>query len=75
MNLISAKFYSTLWIMYFVKLSMTVVYFMMSHNLANTNVALTRRFSLYMTKDLYDAPKTLESKDIYQLVQNVPISI
>ena len=75
MNLITAKFYSTLWIMYFVKLSMTVVYFIMSQNLTNTNVALTRRFSLYMTKDLYDAPKTLESKDIYQLVQNVPISI
>ena len=75
MNLINTKFYSTLWIMYFAKPSMTVVYFIMSQNLTSTNVALTRRFSLYMTKDLYDAPKTLESKDIYQLVQNVPISI
>ena len=41
MNLINAKFYFTLWIMYFAKLSMTVVDFIMSQNLTNTNVART----------------------------------
>ena len=41
MNLINAKFYLTLWILYFAKLSMTVVHSIMSQNLTNANVART----------------------------------